>query len=98
MICCSGHILNLVAQSILFGNDVDALEVELLSTQDEVSRHMDVWRRKGPYGKLHNIVKYIKRSPQRIEQFEDIQRRLVSPIRPAGKAEVYKLVDDNNTR
>lgn len=95
---CSGHILNLVAQSILFGNDVDALEVELLSTQDEESRHMDVWRRKGPCGKLHNIVKYIKRSPQRIEQFEDIQRRLVSPIRPAGKAEVYKLVDDNDTR
>ena len=59
---------------------------------------MDVWRRKGPCGKLYNIVKYIKRSLQRIEQFEDIQRRLVSPIRPAGKAEVYKLVDDNDTR
>lgn len=95
---CSGHILNLVAQSILFGNEVDALELELLSTQDEESRHMNVWRRKGPCGKLHNIVKYIKRSPQRIEQFEDIQRRLISPTRPAGKAEVYKLVDDNDTR
>ena len=95
---CSGHILNLVAQSILFGGDADALELELLSAQDEELRHMDVWRRKGPCGKLHNIVKYIKRSPQRIEQFEDIQRRLISPTRPAGRAEVYKLVEDNDTR
>lgn len=95
---CSGHVLNLVAQSILFGNNVDALELDLLGTQDEERRHMDIWRRKGPCGKLHNIVKYIKRSPQRIEQFEDIQRRLISPTRPAGKAEVYKLVEDNDTR
>jgi hypothetical protein len=95
---CSGHILNLVAQSILFGGDADALELELLGTQDEELRHMDVWRRKGPCGKLHNIVKYTKRSPQRIEQFEDIQRRLISPTRPAGKAELYKLVEDNDTR
>ena len=95
---CSGHILNLVAQSILFGGNADALELELLGTQDEELRHMDVWRRKGPCGKLHNIVKYIKRSPQRIEQFEDIQRRLISPTRPAGKAEVYRLVEDNDTR
>lgn len=69
---CSGHILNLVAQSILFSGNTDALELELLGTQDEELRHMEVWRRKRPYGKLHNIVKYIKRSPQRIEQFEDI--------------------------
>lgn len=95
---CSGHILNLVAQSILFGANADALELELLGTQDEELRHMDVWWRKGPCVKLHNIVKYIKRSPQRIEQFEDIQRRLISPTRPAGKAEVYRLVEDNDTR
>jgi hypothetical protein len=80
---CSCHILNLVAQSILFGGNADALELELLGTQDEELRHMDVWRRKGPCGKLHNIVKYIERSPQRIVH---------------GKAEVYRLVEDNETR
>jgi hypothetical protein len=95
---CSGHVLNLVAQSILFGSNVDALELDLLRTQDEELRHMDIWRRKGPCGKLHNIVKYIKRSPQRIEQFEDIHRRLISLTRPVGKAEVYKLVKDNDTK
>ncbi|KAF4547066.1 Hypothetical protein D9617_61g013170 [Elsinoe fawcettii] len=95
---CSGHILNPVVQSILFGGNADALELELLGTYDEELRHMKVWRRKRPCGKLHNIVKYIKRSPQRIEQFEDIQRRLISPTRPAGKTEVYRLVEDNDTR
>jgi hypothetical protein len=60
---CSGHILNLVAQSILFGGNADALELELLGTQDEELRHMDVGQRRGPCDKLHNIVKYIKRSP-----------------------------------
>jgi hypothetical protein len=97
-ICCSGHILNLVAQSTLFGKDADALDLERPSTQDEGLRYMDAWRRKGPCGKLHNVVKYISRFPQRIEQFEDIQRRLIAPTRPVGKAEVYKLVEDNDTR
>jgi len=59
---------------------------------------MDVWRRKGPCGDLQNVVKYVKRSSQRIEQSEDIQRRLISPIRPACKAELYQLMEGNETR
>jgi hypothetical protein len=30
---------------------------------------MDYWRQKGPLGKLHNLVVYIQRSPQRIAKF-----------------------------
>lgn len=95
---CSGHILNLIAQQILFGQDADALELELEATQQEEQQQLLLWRKKGPCGKLHNIVKYINRSPQRIGQFEDCQRRLIAPTREAGKAEVYKLVEDNDTR
>ena len=34
----------------------------------------DIWRKRGPVGKLHNAVKYIRNTPQRREDFEDIAR------------------------
>jgi hypothetical protein len=46
---------------------------------------MENWRRKGPLGKLHNIVVYIQRSPQRIAAFLKLG---------SGK----RLVRDNKTR
>ncbi len=46
---------------------------------------MENWRRKGPLGKLHNIVVYIQRSPQRIAAFLKLS---------SGK----RLVRDNKTR
>ncbi|RKK59923.1 hypothetical protein BFJ69_g17267 [Fusarium oxysporum] len=32
------------------------------------------WRKKGPVGKLHNVVKFIRSSPQRCELFKRISR------------------------
>lgn len=66
-----GHVLNLVARAFLYSEDYEAFEAEsqvldLLSRQEEGLRH---WRKKGPVGKLHNIVKYIISSPQRSELF-----------------------------
>ncbi|EAQ84561.1 hypothetical protein CHGG_08575 [Chaetomium globosum CBS 148.51] len=49
---CFGHVLNLVVQAFLFGQDATCFE-----------------RAKGPVGKLHNIVKFIRASPQRSEAF-----------------------------
>jgi hypothetical protein len=50
-------------------------------TQEEVVK----WRKSGPLGKLHNIVVYIKRSPQRLAQFKALS---------GGKG----LIRDNSTR
>lgn len=68
---CFGHVLNLVAKAFLFGNDADTFELEsdsmeILEQHDDALLH---WRRKGPVGKLHNIVKFIRASPQRSEAF-----------------------------
>jgi hypothetical protein len=68
---CAGHVLNLVAKAVLFGSDVDAFESELQDLSLE-EQELGRWRKKGPTGKLHNVVKYITASPQRIETFEDI--------------------------
>jgi hypothetical protein len=73
---CFGHILNLVSKAFLFGDDADTFELQsdafdLLDQHNSALRH---WRRKGPIGKLHNIVKFIRASPQRIESFKRTAR------------------------
>ncbi|TKA79670.1 hypothetical protein B0A49_04709 [Cryomyces minteri] len=88
---CSGHIINLVARAILFGNDVDALE-EDLSNQDNLLEdiQMQLWRKRGPLGKLHNVIIFICSSPQRVEHFKQL----------CAKHELSEktLLMDNNTR
>jgi hypothetical protein len=68
---CFGHVLNLVAKAFLFGSEDDAFELkgdflEQIEQHDQAQAH---WRRKGPIGKLHNIIKFIRASPQRSEAF-----------------------------
>ncbi|KAK6850583.1 hypothetical protein PG987_000217 [Apiospora arundinis] len=69
---CYGHILNLVGRAFLYGEDSEAFEQE--SQAIEQFGHLDdilrFWRRKGPVGKLHNIVKWVWSSPQRSEYFQ----------------------------
>ncbi|ODA78128.1 hypothetical protein RJ55_06731 [Drechmeria coniospora] len=71
---CYGHILNLVARAFLFGKDADSFELEsdingMRGLAEQDLRH---WRSKGPIGKLHNIVKFIRSSSQRSEYFKRI--------------------------
>ncbi|RKK66485.1 hypothetical protein BFJ68_g18588, partial [Fusarium oxysporum] len=73
---CYGHILNLVARAFLYGEDFESFEAEsqvfdLLGRRVDDLRH---WRKKGPVGKLHNVVKFIRSSPQRCELFKRISR------------------------
>ncbi|RKK06792.1 hypothetical protein BFJ65_g18346 [Fusarium oxysporum f. sp. cepae] len=71
---CYGYVLNLVARAFLFGKDAESFELEsdingMRGLQEQDLRH---WRSKGPIGKLHNIVKFIRSSPQRSEYFKRI--------------------------
>ena len=98
---CFGHVLNLVAKAFLFGND-GAFEMEIDNL--EQAREYDLararWRQKGPIGKLHNIVKFIRASPQRIEAFNAFAKELESEtfrISEATTAEL-QLCQDNATR
>ncbi|KAF4341642.1 transposase [Fusarium beomiforme] len=73
---CYGHTLNLVAQAFLFGKDADSFELEsdINSMRGLIEQGLDHWRTKGPIGKLRNVVKFIRSSPQRSEQFKRIAR------------------------
>lgn len=83
---CNGHIINLTAQAFLFSTDEDALDsTNNLNSFIPTEQEMESWRRKGPLGKLHNLVVYIQRSPQRSASFQ---------LLSSGR----KLVRDNKTR
>lgn len=84
---CNGHIINLAAQSFLFHTNNESLadknNANALTTPTELE--IEHWRRKGPLGKLHNIVVYVQRSPQRMANFRELS---------GGR----NLVRDNSTR
>lgn len=68
---CLGHIINLAAKAFLFGKDADAFEEES-QTKKERARFeavRELWRKKGPVGKFHNTVSFIRKNPQRREAF-----------------------------
>ena len=94
---CIGHIFNLCGQAVLFGEDSDAFERELEDIKLEEAYLMQ-WRRKGPCGKLHNVLHYLDASPQRIEAFNKLQLELIAPFREKGKLPVYAIIKDVVTR
>lgn len=76
---CLGHTINLSVQAFLWGENVnsfareqeeDTSGREQVSLADELAA-MREWRKKGPMGKLHNVLIYILRSPQQIRRFEN---------------------------
>ncbi|RYC78609.1 hypothetical protein BFJ63_vAg18517 [Fusarium oxysporum f. sp. narcissi] len=73
---CHGHTLNLVVCAFLFGKDAESFELEsdINSMRGLIEQDLDHWRTKGLIGKLCNIVKFIRSSPQRSEQFKRIAR------------------------
>jgi hypothetical protein len=68
---CLGYIVNLAAKAFLFGEDPDAFKLTTNNARQlghlEVLR--DTWRKRGPVGKFHNTIKYIRITPQRREEF-----------------------------
>ena len=74
---CFGHIINLSASVFIYGN----VKSEDVPAEDASAE----WRRFRALSKLHNIIIYIQRSPQRGEAFRELSEGL-------------KLQRDNRTR
>ena len=66
---CQGHIINLAIQSFLFVTNSENIEEEGITLDD-----IELWRRKGPLGKLHNFVVFIQGSVQREQKFWELSR------------------------
>ncbi|KAK3938082.1 ribonuclease H-like domain-containing protein [Diplogelasinospora grovesii] len=69
---CYGHILNLVGRAFLYGEDFESFEQEsqAYETMDRIDDDLRHWRKRGPVGKLHNLVRWVRSSPQRSEFFK----------------------------
>jgi hypothetical protein len=78
---CLGHIINLAAKAFLFGKDADAFEEES-QTKKQLSKLeavRELWRQKGPVGKFHNTVSFIRKTPQRHEAFVNLCGNGITP-------------------
>jgi hypothetical protein len=69
---CFGHILSLVAQSFLFGEDAASFELQsgAYGMLEQAKLNLEHWQKKDPVGKFRNIAKFIRASPQRTEAFK----------------------------
>jgi hypothetical protein len=94
---CLGHVINLSAKAFLYGTEFDAFEknAEAFKEQSSLLKELQLWRKRGPVGKLHNVVTFICRSPQRREKFANIKSQSEDF---ATEFDGLKLVVDNATR
>jgi hypothetical protein len=58
---------------------------------ERVEEDLEHWRAKGPVGKLHNIVRFIRASPQRTEAFK-------AHAREQEEADIYKLTEESTAK
>jgi len=68
---CFGHVLNLAVKAILWGKEIEAFDLNHRDAQRELGI-LNEWQRKGPLKKLHNVVTYILKTPQRRDAFESV--------------------------
>jgi len=69
---CFGHIINLVAQAFALGEKQTEFEDALKAEHQQLDQagKQRLWQICGPIGKLHYIVVYILRTPQRRRAFK----------------------------
>jgi hypothetical protein len=89
---CFGHMVNIAAKAFIYGKGfetfiVEAEQVVVASTRDNAAakREMEIWRKRGPFGKFHNIVKHIRASPLRKQRFETFIRGVVEERETFGR-------------
>ena len=72
---CLRHIINLAAKAFLYSKEADAFEkdIESFKEKSDLLKELTLWRKRGPIGKLYNIVIFIYRTPQRRERFASIR-------------------------
>jgi hypothetical protein len=72
---CFGHIANLCAQAFIVGKDAEKIcrDLEIAYREGDLKRIGELWRKRGAIGRLHNIIRYIRASPQRRQFFKSIE-------------------------
>jgi len=92
---CFGHVINLVVKAFLWETEAEAFEAQITNHQalHLEAEELDTWRRKGPLGKLHNIIVWISLTPQRRDRFAEHVKKALGP-----GTKVLSLINGNSTR
>jgi hypothetical protein len=71
---CLGHVINLSAQAFLLGKRSQETldQLELANLRHDFEAIAKVWREQGVLGRLHNIIRYIRMTPQRRAEWRKI--------------------------
>ncbi|OAA63224.1 transposase [Akanthomyces lecanii RCEF 1005] len=97
---CFGHVLNLVVKALLFGHKAEAFEADVDGEPGFDAAQHEIWRKKGPIGKLHNLVHWIHRSDKLTYRLRALQEEFFqhsdSPENRTRKP--LDVVLDNHTR
>ena len=74
---CFSHITNLCARALLLGKGAGKAlsELERKAAKGHIDAVDQFWKGKGALGRLHNIVVYIRCTPQRLEEFAKCQSK-----------------------
>lgn len=95
---CFAHEMQIAVKGLLFGPNVKELEkypATIGATEEEKREYAkNKWRSFGAVGKLHNVVKYIRCSPQRREAYATISQELENN----AQKKLRVPVTDNDTR
>ncbi|RFN45157.1 putative ac transposase [Fusarium flagelliforme] len=71
---CLGHIVNLCCQAFLMGRNCEKYlaKLEKHYQRGDYEKVEELWKEFGCLGRLHNLVRYIRLTPQRREEFAAI--------------------------
>jgi hypothetical protein len=71
---CLGHIVNLCCQAFPMGRDCEKhlAKLEKHYQRGDYTKVEELWKKFGCLGRLHNLVRYIRLTPQRREEFAAI--------------------------
>ena len=90
---CMGHVLNLIAEAYLYGQDASNFEKQF--KEQGLTGRRKMWRDRGELGKLHNLVAHVMASGKRLDLFTALQST-ENIGKAAGKR--WKLVLDGGIR
>lgn len=96
-----GHIINLIAKAFIFVNKSETFEADIAIAENtnDFEAAMKLWRKQGAIGKLHNLIRFIRASPQREAMFMDIAESIPSELDESDNSKYHlTIIDDNWTR
>ncbi len=68
---CLGHVVNLCAQAFILGKNAeeDLLILETAHASGDIDKIAKYWSSVGALGRLHHLIRYIRMTPQRRQEF-----------------------------